>query len=187
MRNPTLALAVLALVLHACSGDGSGEGTEGDANDSTTGGEQDPFSLDDDLTGDPDDPEVRHAEVSAIETLGISGPEAPWAQMSYEDRELYMIGKVLPITHELFMRMDAQRHRNFSCEGCHGSNGRERRFEMPSTERSVVHPEGTPQHQAMERTFPDLVRFMKEELTPTTATLLGIEGFSCSGCHPTPG
>ena len=34
-------------------------------------------------------------------------------------------------------------------------------------------------------TFPDEVKFMQETVTPSMGKLLGIESFSCAGCHPT--
>lgn len=176
-------LLLLALLLSACGGESS-SGDRGDGSATTTGGEGDPLDFDE--LGDEGEPRVQHGEQSAIETLGITGPDSPWSEMSYEDREFYMIGKVLPITHELFTQRDADRYADFSCESCHGSDGAERRFEMPSTQRSVVHPPGSPQYEQMRQTFPDMVRFMEEEIAPKTGILLGIEGFSCNGCHPSP-
>jgi hypothetical protein len=49
----------------------------------------------------------------------------------------------------------------------------------------VVPPEGTPGHRGMLATFPETVKFMQETVTPAMGKLLGIEDFTCAGCHPT--
>ena len=121
---------------------------------------------------------------SAIELLGITGPEAPWAEMSADDREMYMVGKVLPIMQELFAGQDPERWNTYACETCHGGDMREVSFRMPPSSSYAVPAEGTPAWVGMERTFPEVVRFMREDVTPTMGTLLGVEGFGCHGCHP---
>ena len=121
---------------------------------------------------------------SAIEAIGISGPEVPWAEMSADDREMYMVGKVLPIMHELFARHDPERFGTYGCESCHGAEMRELAFRMPPSSSFAVPAEGTPAWAGMERTFSEMVRFMRDEVTPTMGTLLGADGFTCHGCHP---
>lgn len=120
---------------------------------------------------------------SAIETLGITGPDTPWATMSAEEREFYMIGKVLPIMHEVFTRHDAQKYEGFSCETCHGDNMREVRFAMPDASIFRLPEPGSRGWAAMEATQGDAVRFMRDEVTPTMGTLLGIEDYTCFHCH----
>jgi hypothetical protein len=36
----------------------------------------------------------------------------------------------------------------------------------------------------MMSTFPEEVKFMQETVTPSMGKLLGIENFTCAGCHP---
>jgi hypothetical protein len=123
-------------------------------------------------------------KMSAIEMLGITPPDAPWQQMSVEDRELYMVGKVNPIMKELFTAHDAEEFADFDCVTCHGEEMMEIDFKMPAPSMFIVPPEGTLGHRGMMATFPETVKFMEETVTPAMGKLLGIESFTCAGCHP---
>ena len=122
---------------------------------------------------------------SAIEAFGLTGPDEPWEQMSFADREFYMVGKVNPIMQEMFTKHDAEEFEGFSCEHCHGEEMREINFAMPAPSMYIVPPEGTPGHKGMLATFPETVKVMEEVVTPAMGKLLGVEHFTCAGCHPT--
>lgn len=122
-------------------------------------------------------------KMSAMEALGVSGPEQPWEQMSDADKEFYMVGKVDPIMKELFARHDAEKYADFSCEACHGEEMRQLKFKMPAPSMYIVPKEGTPGHRGMLATFPETVEYMQTVITPTMGTLLGIEA-TCATCHP---
>ena len=123
-------------------------------------------------------------KVSAIEAMGITPPDSPWEEMSVADKEFYMIGKVNPIMKELFAAHDAEEFGDFDCVDCHGEEMREIDFKMPAPSMYIVPPEGTPGHRGMLSTFPEEVKFMQEVVTPSMGKLLGIEDFTCAGCHP---
>ena len=123
-------------------------------------------------------------KVSAIDAMGITPPDSPWAEMSVADKEFYMIGKVNPIMQELFVAHDAEEYGDFDCVDCHGEEMREIDFKMPAPSMYIVPPEGTPGHRGMLSTFPEEVKFMEEVVTPSMGKLLGIENFTCAGCHP---
>jgi hypothetical protein len=123
-------------------------------------------------------------KVSAIEAMGITPPDSPWEEMSVADKEFYMIGKVNPIMKEVFAGYDAEEYGDFDCVDCHGEEMREIDFRMPAPSMYIVPPEGTPGHRGMLATFPDEVKFMQEVVTPHMGKLLGIENFTCAGCHP---
>ncbi|MCA9574873.1 MAG: hypothetical protein R3B40_04195 [Polyangiales bacterium] len=163
----------LGLPLSGCAGS---SGSTGDTSEQA--------SEDDDDWGD-EVPENTGTEYhgSAIEALGITGPDTPWADMNEEEREFYMIGKVLPIMHELFARHDPQEYQGFSCETCHGTNMREVHFEMPVATIFRLPEPGSSGWAAMEATQGDAVRFMRDEVTPTMGTLLGMEDYTCFHCH----
>lgn len=157
MRRTTRTILLVLLAAHAgCAGS--------EASDATT-----PGSV---------------SKGSAIEAMGITGPDVPWDEMSFADKEFYMIGKVNPIMQELFARYDAEEYGNFDCETCHGDEMREIEFKMPAPSMYIVPPEGTPGHRGMLATFPDTVAFMEETVTPIMGKLLGVEGLTCTGCHP---
>ena len=123
-------------------------------------------------------------KVSAMDAMGLTPPDSPWEQMSVEDREFYMIGKVNPIMLELFAAHDAEEYGDFDCVDCHGEEMREIDFKMPAPSMYIVPPEGTPGHRGMLSTFPETVKFMEDVVTPGMGKLLGIENFTCAGCHP---
>jgi len=123
-------------------------------------------------------------KVSAIDAMGITPPDSPWEEMSVADREFYMIGKVNPIMKELFAAHDAEEFEDFDCVDCHGEEMREINFKMPAPSMYIVPPEGTPGHRGMLSTFPDEVKFMQEVVTPSMGKLLGIQNYTCAGCHP---
>jgi hypothetical protein len=123
-------------------------------------------------------------KVSAIEAMGITPPDSPWEEMSVADKEFYMIGKVNPIMKELFAGHDAEEFADFDCVDCHGEEMREIDFKMPAPSMYIVPPEGTPGHRGMLSTFPEEVKFMAEVVTPSMGKLLGVENYTCAGCHP---
>ncbi|MFZ1863146.1 MAG: hypothetical protein WAU39_02895 [Polyangiales bacterium] len=124
-------------------------------------------------------------KMSAIEAMGLTPPDSPWEGMSVADREFYMIGKVNPIMKELFVAHDADEYADFDCVDCHSEQMRELNFKMPAPTMYIVPPEGTPGHRGMLATFPETVKYMQETITPAMGKLLGIENFTCAGCHPT--
>ncbi|MBK6579455.1 MAG: hypothetical protein IPG17_25360 [Sandaracinaceae bacterium] len=85
--------------------------------------------------------------------------------MSAEDREFYMIGKVLPSCTSLFARHDAQEYSGFSCESCHGTNMREVSYAMPVATIYRLPEPGSSGWRAMEATQGEAVRFMRDEVT----------------------
>ncbi|MGD8317736.1 MAG: hypothetical protein PVH21_17970 [Myxococcales bacterium] len=123
-------------------------------------------------------------KMSAIEAMGLTPPDSPWEQMSVSDKEFYMIGKVNPIMKELFTAHDAEEYADFDCVNCHGEEMREINFKMPAPSMYIVPPEGTPGYRGMLATFPETVKYMRETITPSMGKLLGIEDFTCAGCHP---
>jgi len=167
-------------LLVALAGCGGGDGTAGGGGDGSSGGEDDEWSDWD----DDEEPEVE-SHHGAIEALGISGPDQPWAEMSHEDREWYMVGKVLPIMKEMFAEHDAERYgQGYGCETCHGEEMESVEYEMPPMSSYRVPAPGSDAWTSMEGIFGDTVTFMKEDVTPTMGTLLGMDDYTCFHCHP---
>ncbi len=172
----------------ACGGSASEDAA---ASTSTAGGESDELSDDwgDDDWGDEDDVPQVVSHAGAAESLGLTPPDTPWAEMSMDEREYYMIGKVLPIMKEVFTEHDSERWpaAEYECATCHGEDGPEREYAMPAGNQYRVPEEGTPAYENMRRIFPEMVQFMEEEVTPTMGTILGIENYTCHHCHPAAG
>lgn len=185
----TLSLA-LVLALAAC-GSSSGSGTTGDGTDETGGGERAGETDGFDMEGfEEEEATVEHGSASARELIGVSPPPEPWADMTREEREYYMVAAVLPIAAEDFRTYDASRYANITCATCHGDDGQERGYEMPSNYLPRLPAPGSPEWTAM--TERPAYRFMAEVVTPTVATQLGMPaydpatgtGFGCFSCHP---
>ena len=177
MRERRWLSILISAALFACGG-GQPEDDFGDDDlADTTGGEDD--------MGEPGDSTEGHQ--SARELLGITGPAAPWAEMSHDDRQMDMIGRFHPIFREYFVEYDAERYAEFGCADCHGSDMGETQFAMPSAHLPPVGSPGTPEYAAMHEAHPETMRFMEEEVTPAMRTMLGIPEFGCNGCHPAPG
>lgn len=170
MNKPGVPLAFALLTLACGPGAAAPEPEEGEEVVDTAGGEEG---------------EGGHARQSARELLGVNPPAQPWSEMSHADREMDMIARFLPIFTEVFQEFDAEEHASFDCASCHGSDMREREFEMPSTELPPVPLPGTPAYQEMASEHPEDTRFMEEVVTPTMQTMLGMGAtFTCNGCHP---
>lgn len=178
------SLLALAFLLVGCAGP---DATDAPSLEVASGSEA---TSDDDWDDDWDDEEGwdaegpgSHPDADAVAALGITGPDAPWEEMSHSEKEYYMIGKVLPIMQSLFASEEPERWGDHGCESCHGEEMRELEFHMPPPSAFRVPEPGTPAWTGMERTFPETVRFMREVVTPTMGTLLGEEDYTCRHCH----
>ena len=174
MKSPaallrTMILLTFALALTSCA-KGPAPGDEARDEDSTG----------DERAGEPS----RVVHGGAIAELGITPPDSPWEEMSAFERELYMAGKVTPVMAELFQGANAARYAEFSCETCHGAAMREVDFKMPAEDLFPLPEPESPAWAQLEASFPEVMAFMKEEVTPAMGTLLGIERYSCMHCHP---
>jgi hypothetical protein len=110
--------------------------------------------------------------------------------MSPEEREWYMVGKVLPINDEVFAEQDAARYAHLECESCHGRDMRERTFTMPSGHLPRVPVPGSDAYGRWRAEDPAFFEFM-ESVTEINRQILGQlpfdlatgEGFGCPSCH----
>jgi cytochrome c553 len=188
-----IALSLLALVLAACGGSSSsGSGSSGSGGGGETGGgERAGESEGFDMEGfEETEPTIVHGSASARELIGVNPPPEPWAEMTHDEREYYMVAAILPIAAEDFRAHDAERYASLTCASCHGDDGREREYEMPSRYLPRLPAPGTPEWTSM--TERPAYRFMSEVVTPTVRTQLGLAaydpatgtGFGCFNCHP---
>jgi hypothetical protein len=115
-----------------------------------------------------------------------------YADMSFEERALFMNDVLLPQMRPIFVAFDAK-FASMSCGTCHGTG---------TTDGSYAMPNATiPKLPASEEAFyqylkdPEHARwsqFMMDQVWPRTAALLKIpmfdpsthaDGFSCNNCH----
>ncbi len=125
--------------------------------------------------------------------VGDPVPEGPltpgaWDGMSPQQRGTFMKKTVLPAMAGVFLEFDGAEFANMNCKTCHGQGADDGTFKMPNP--------GLPQLCGDQIMSPDaehaaITEFMKNEVRPTMATLLGKpewspeqpDGFGCFGCH----
>ena len=125
----------------------------------------------------------------------VGPPEVAWKDMTFAQKKAYMKVAVVPTMKPIFQGFDAKEFKAFNCATCHGQDGPDRKFKMPSND---IHPlPNTPEaFQAKlkaEPTWPKFTEFMAQKVEPAMGKLLDIPvfdpkqpvkgAFSCGNCH----
>jgi len=175
MTIKTALLATLVLALAACEKSGDDTNPPGEAAASPAAGGSDAGAAGD-ASGEAKTPP--------------GAPDVKWADKTFEQRKTWMGIEVLPKMKKAFKEYDEAQFKGFGCETCHGEDGKERNYEMP-TDSIYPLPKDDPVKAAME--YDEAVtKFMVERVVPETAAMLDMqpydpatgEGFGCFGCHP---
>ena len=124
-----------------------------------------------------------------------AGPPKPWKEMTYQEKRSYMKTAVMPALRPVFKTFDAKKFKTFQCETCHGKDGADRKYKMPSND---IHPlPNTPEaFQAKMAKEPEWARwtdFMVKSVEPAMGKVLGVaiynpekpdeNAFACKNCH----
>ena len=133
--------------------------------------------------------------VRAAQGKTVGPPEVAWKVMTFKQKKDYMKAAVMPTMKPVFQEFDAKKFKTFNCATCHGEDGADRKFKMPSND---IHPlPNTPAaFQAKlksEPTWPKWTEFMAQKVEPAMGKLLDVpvfdpkkpvEGaFGCAKCH----
>lgn len=122
------------------------------------------------------------------------GPPGPgdWDKWSHEQKLAYMKSAVMPKMHDLFASFNADRYANMNCKTCHGGGAADGSFKMPNPDLPKLPktPAGF-QKIAKDKDKGKVLTFMKEQVVPTMAQLVGEQpfdmktgkGFGCMECH----
>ena len=125
----------------------------------------------------------------------VGPPEVAWKDMTYQQKKAYMKAAVMPTMKPIFKEFDGKKFKSFNCETCHGKDGADRKFKMPSND---IHPlPNTPEaFQAMMKKEPDWPKwteFMAKKVEPAMGKLLDVPvfdpknpvkgAFGCANCH----
>jgi len=125
----------------------------------------------------------------------VGPPEVAWKDMTYDQKKAYMKSAVVPTMKPIFQTFDGKKFKTFNCITCHGQDGAERKFKMPSND---IHPlPNTPEaFQAKlktEPTWPKWTEFMAQKVEPAMGKLLDVPvfnpkapvkgAFGCANCH----
>jgi hypothetical protein len=125
----------------------------------------------------------------------VGPPEVAWKDMTFAQKKAYMKVSVAPTMKPVFQAFDAKRFKTFTCVTCHGHDGAERKYKMPSND---IHPlpntpAGFQAKLKSEPTWPKWTEFMSQKVEPAMGKLLDlpvfdpkkpVEGaFGCAKCH----
>jgi mono/diheme cytochrome c family protein len=126
-------------------------------------------------------------------TLGP--PEIAWKDMTFGQKKAYMKAAVTPTMKPIFQTFDGKKFKTFNCATCHGEDGADRKFKMPS---NGIHPlPNTPEafeaKMKTEPTWPKWTEFMAQKVEPAMGKLLDLPvfdpkkpvkgAFGCANCH----
>jgi hypothetical protein len=125
----------------------------------------------------------------------VGPPKVAWKDMTYDQQRAFMKAVVVPKMKPVFQAFDAKKFKTFNCISCHGDDGMERKYKMPSNDITPL--PGTPEafmaRVKKEPTWPKWTKFMSEKVEPAMGVLLAVpvfnpqkpvEGtFSCNACH----
>jgi hypothetical protein len=135
------------------------------------------------------------AGVRVAEGKTVGPPQVAWKDMSFAQKKAYMKEAVLPTMKPIFQAFDAKKFKTVDCRTCHGDDGSERKFKMPSND---IHPlpnteEGFKAKLKAEPTWPKWTEFMSQKVEPAMGKLLDVPvfnpqkpvqgAFSCNNCH----
>lgn len=129
-------------------------------------------------------PDAGEEEASSEGSLPSSDERLAFDDMSMKEQRDYMKEVVVPAMAKTFAGFDADEFDEVNCTTCHGPAARSGDFEMPTKSLPALDAEEIEEH-------PEWTRFMKEEVTPQMAQLLGEPvynpethtGFGCYDCH----
>jgi cytochrome c553 len=135
------------------------------------------------------------AGVRIAQGKAVGPPEVAWKEMTFKQKKAYMKDAVEPTMKPIFQAFDAKKFKTVNCQTCHGKDGTERKFKMPSND---IHPlpntkEAFEAKLKTEPTWPKWTEFMAKKVEPAMGKLLDVpvfdpqkpvEGaFSCGKCH----
>jgi cytochrome c553 len=121
-----------------------------------------------------------------------AGPakEIAWADMNKDQRLEYMKSVVAPRMKQVFVNFSPDRFGKMNCTTCHGDSATEGTFKMPNPKLPKL-PSSPDGFKALAAERPAVMEFMKNEVKPKMAVLLGMpeytpetkSGFGCMECH----
>jgi hypothetical protein len=135
------------------------------------------------------------AGVRLAQGKAVGPPQIAWKDMTFEQKKAYMKDAVMPTMKPIFQAFNAKKFKLVDCRTCHGDDGAERKFKMPSND---IHPlpntkEAFEAKLKTEPTWPKWTEFMAQKVEPAMGKLLAVpvfnpqkpvEGaFSCGKCH----
>jgi hypothetical protein len=125
----------------------------------------------------------------------VGPPQVAWKDMTYAQKKAYMKEAVMPAMKPVFQTFDAKKFKTFECQTCHGQDGPDRKYKMPSNDIQPLpnSKEGFEAKLKTEPTWPKWTEFMGKKVEPAMGKLLDVSvfdpqkpvkgAFSCNACH----
>jgi len=146
---------------------------------------------------------VRHFLLAFSALLGLGCPSAgssepptpapyvqpaPWEELDADERKVFMERLFNPVMDGHFRDFDPETYAAFGCATCHGEDGEEQGWEMPSDAVESISLADTPVEDIEDPERREVGIWMDEVILPEMGRLfeqeLTIEGASCLDCHP---
>lgn len=125
----------------------------------------------------------------------VGPPQVAWKDMTIAQKKAYMKTVVVPTMKPVFKAFDDKKFATVNCVTCHGTDGPERVYKMPSNDIRPL-PNSKAGFEAKlkaEPTWPKWTEFMSQKVEPAMGKLLGMPVFdpkkpvegalSCANCH----
>ncbi len=121
----------------------------------------------------------------------VSANDDAWRDLTWEERHDVMTFTVLPNMGRLFQTFRHTASPDLACTTCHGQDAEDVAYRMPHG-LPPLDPAHLPDERSRDPRVARTAVFMRDEVTPKMADLLGVplfdpktgRGFSCFSCHP---
>ena len=135
------------------------------------------------------------ASVRFAEGKTVGPPEVAWKDLTFKQKKAFMKDDVVPAMKPVFQEFDAKKFKKVNCDTCHGADGADCKYKMPSND---IHPlpntaEAFQAKMKAEPTWPKWAEFMSQKVEPAMGKVLDlpvfdpkkpVEGaFGCNRCH----
>ncbi len=125
----------------------------------------------------PETPDTPDAEAPSDEAAAA---EKKWADMNFDERKKYMSKVYYPAMKEKFQAYDAEGFAKFTCDTCHGEDGKEKNFAMPNGVSPLDPADPVANGKDMDE---KVTQFMMDVVVTETASMLGEHEGKCMTCH----
>lgn len=136
-------------------------------------------------------PATDDGAVAEAEDTEPGAPGVAWADKTFDQKKTWMGVEVFPTMKASFQAHDGNAFKKFTCDTCHGEDGKANGYKMPSDSIYPLDPKD-PVTGAMEYDE-EITQYMIDKVVPEMVGMLeGVEayspenptGFGCMSCHP---
>jgi hypothetical protein len=193
MKTTALACTLAAFALVAACG-GGGEATPPPAAPAAPSASEMPTAAPGAAPTESSAAAASAAPSASAAPEAAAPPAAPgpgdWDKWSHDQKLAYMKSAVMPKMKDLFSSFDSAKYGDMKCKTCHGHGAEDGSFKMPNPDLPKL-PKTPAEFKALAQKKAKIFTFMKEQVQPTMAQLIGeqpfdpktMQGFGCMHCH----